>query len=115
MSDFRFADPHWVHLLWLVASAFALLAWRDRRGGAALARLVPIRLQSMLVRSASGRTRTLALGLLALAAGFLVLALMRPQLGLRYVATPRVGAEIMVCLDVSRSMLAEVPAFGPCR
>ena len=32
---------------------------------------------------------------------------MRPQWGLRHVATPRVGAEIMVALDVSRSMLAE--------
>jgi Ca-activated chloride channel family protein len=32
---------------------------------------------------------------------------MRPQWGLHYVSTPRVGAEIMICLDVSKSMLAE--------
>ena len=32
---------------------------------------------------------------------------MRPQWGLTYQETPRVGAQIMVCLDVSKSMLAE--------
>ena len=42
-----------------------------------------------------------------LVALFGVLALMRPQWGLRYVETPRTGAELMVALDVSRSMLAE--------
>jgi Ca-activated chloride channel family protein len=46
-------------------------------------------------------------GLLTAAGLFMVLALMRPQWGMRFVATPRVGAEIMIALDVSRSMLAD--------
>ncbi len=37
----------------------------------------------------------------------MVVALMQPQWGERFVATPRVGAEIMIALDVSRSMLAD--------
>ena len=45
--------------------------------------------------------------LLGLAGVCLVAALMRPQWGLRFEEAPRAGAEIMICLDVSRSMLAE--------
>jgi Ca-activated chloride channel family protein len=37
----------------------------------------------------------------------LVLALMRPQWGVEFVTSPQVGAEIMIALDVSKSMLAE--------
>ena len=37
----------------------------------------------------------------------MVAALMQPQWGERFVTTPRVGAEIMIALDVSRSMLAD--------
>ena len=45
---------------------------------------------------------------LLLVAGFaMAAALLQPQMGERYVATPRVGAEIMIALDVSRSMLAD--------
>ena len=47
------------------------------------------------------------LGLLAVAGLAMAVALMQPQWGERYVSTPRVGAEIMIALDVSRSMLAD--------
>ena len=107
MSDFRFADPQWVHALWLVIAFVALLFWLDRRGGSALEQLVSLRLQTRLVQRSTALNRRLSLLLLGLAGVFLVLALMRPQWGLHYVATPRVGAEIMICLDVSKSMLAE--------
>ena len=107
MSDFRFAEPQWVHALWVLFSFVALLFWLDRRGGSALGRLVSSRLQSRLVQRSAALNRRLSLLLLGLSGVFLVLALMRPQWGLHYVATPRVGAEIMICLDVSKSMLAE--------
>jgi Ca-activated chloride channel family protein len=45
--------------------------------------------------------------LIGLSAACLVVALMRPQLGVRHVAAQRVGAQIMLALDVSKSMLAE--------
>ncbi len=107
MSDFRFADPQWVHALWVLLAFVTLLFWLDRRSGSALERLVSSRLQSRLVQRSAALNRRLSLLLLGLTGVFLVLALMRPQWGLHYVATPRVGAEIMICLDVSKSMLAE--------
>jgi Ca-activated chloride channel family protein len=107
VSEFRFADPQWVHALWGVLGFVALLLWLDRRSGSALGRVVAEALQHRLVRGPSGWRRRLGIALLGLAGACLVVALMRPQWGLRHVPTQRVGAEIMVCLDVSRSMLAE--------
>jgi Ca-activated chloride channel family protein len=107
VSEFRFAEPQWAHALWGLLAFVLLLFWLERRGGSALGRLVSGPLQSRLVaRPRSGR-RQLRIVLIGLSVGFLILALMRPQWGLRHVAAPRVGAEIMICLDVSRSMLAE--------
>ncbi|MDB4433157.1 VWA domain-containing protein [bacterium] len=107
MSAFRFAEPQWVHALWAVLVFVVLLFWLDRRRGSALDRLLGRRLQERLVHRPAPWRRLARVLLLGLSAAALVLALMRPQWGMRYVATPRVGAEIMIGLDVSRSMLAE--------
>ena len=107
MSEFRFAEPGFVHGLWAVLGFALLLIALERRSGGALARLVGPSLRGRLLEGPANWRRMARIGLLALSAAFLVLALMRPQWGLRHVATPRVGAEIMVALDVSRSMLAE--------
>jgi Ca-activated chloride channel family protein len=107
VNGLHFAEPGWVHALWAVFAVVALLAALERRGTGALERLVSPALQQRLVQRPSPWRRWLRIGLLGLAGVALVLSLMRPQLGLRHVATPRVGAEIMIALDVSRSMLAE--------
>ncbi|MBW2281481.1 MAG: VWA domain-containing protein [Deltaproteobacteria bacterium] len=107
MSGPSFAEPQMAHLFWLLAAALAGLFWLERRGGADLARFVAPPLQSRLVSRPARWRRRLRLVLLGLSAACAILALMRPQWGLRYVVTPRVGAEIMIALDVSRSMLSE--------
>jgi Ca-activated chloride channel family protein len=107
VSEFRFAEPEWAQALWGVLALVALLVWLEHRGEGALDRLVSGPLQARLIARPSAWQRYLRIALIGLAAASLVLALMRPQWGLRHVATPRVGAEIMICLDVSKSMLAE--------
>ncbi|NLS95525.1 MAG: VWA domain-containing protein [Planctomycetaceae bacterium] len=107
MSDFRFANPNWIHAVWLVAGLVMLLLWFDWRRGDVLSRLVSTTMQGRLVQRLSRGRRWLSIGLLGLAGLSLVVALMRPQWGLTYRETPRVGAQIMICLDVSKSMLAE--------
>jgi len=107
MNDLTFAAPQWIHLLWAVAACVALLAWLERRGQGDLGRFVAAGLQPRLVQRTTPLRRTLRLAFLGLTGVFLTLALMRPQWGAQFVSTPRVGAQIMVCLDVSRSMLAE--------
>jgi Ca-activated chloride channel family protein len=107
VSEFRFAEPQWAHAIWLLVAFVLLLFWLERRGGSALDRLVSGSLQPRLVSRPSARRRQLRLLLTGLSLGFLIVALMRPQWGLRHVVAPRIGAEIMICLDVSKSMLAE--------
>jgi Ca-activated chloride channel family protein len=107
VSEFRFAEPQWAHALWALVAFVAVLFWLERRGGSALGRLVAGTLQSRLVARPSPGRRQLRIVLIGLSMAFLIVALMRPQWGLRHVVAPRVGAEIMICLDVSKSMLAE--------
>ena len=107
MSDFRFAEPQWAHALWAVLLLTAGLIALEIRSNRSLDQFLSRTLQSRLVGRTSRALRIVRAGLLGCCGIFLVLAAMRPQLGLTFVETPRVGAEIMVCLDVSRSMLAE--------
>jgi len=107
MSDFQFAEPHWIHLIWLVVLFLGLLIWLDQRGSVKLDRLISPLMQRRLVLRPSRWRRLFVIGLIGLSAFALVLALMRPQWGFHYERTPRVGAQLMIALDVSRSMLAE--------
>ena len=107
MNSLYFAQPQWFHLFWTVAVSLGIMIWLERRAGGDLTQFMHPLLQSRLVRAISPTRRYLRIILLGLCGFFLILSLMRPQWGVRFVATPRVGAEIMVCLDVSKSMLAE--------
>ena len=107
MSEFQFAEPQYIHGIWPVLLIVASLVWLERRGGHLLGRFMDPALQGRLVSKPTGLRRSLRIGLLAVAALSLLAALMRPQWGVEFVTAPRVGAEIMIALDVSKSMLAE--------
>jgi Ca-activated chloride channel family protein len=107
VSELHFAEPHWLYAAGVVAVVLAALVALDRRGGRALERLVGLALQPRLVSRPTALRRHLRLALLALSALSLVVALMRPQWGVEFVKAPQIGAEIMIAIDVSRSMLAE--------
>ena len=107
MTGFHFAEPQWVHMLWAVFLCIAGLFLLERRAGLSLSHFMAHPLQARLVQRTSDTRRTVRLLFLTLTGLFLTLALMRPQWGVQFLATPRAGAEIMVCLDVSKSMLAE--------
>jgi Ca-activated chloride channel family protein len=107
MSDFRFANPEGAVGLWVVLAIVVVLLWLERRRGDALSRFVLPGMQSRLVARPALLRRVAVIILLGISAACLVLAWMRPQHGLTYVKSPRVGAQIMFCLDVSKSMLAE--------
>lgn len=107
MNEFRFAEPGWIHLLWLVAAAAGLLVLLEFRGRSVLEQFVSRIMQPRLVRRSALWQRLASLSLLSLAMAALVVALMRPQWGIRVERSVRVASQIMICLDVSRSMLAE--------
>lgn len=111
----------WAHpqVLWLLAGAVPLLAllaaWSWRRRCELVARFVPARLQQRLAPGIS-RGRYAARHALWLAglAG-LLLALARPRLGVTDVEARQRGLDVLVAIDVSRSMLAEDDGAGVTR
>jgi Ca-activated chloride channel homolog len=107
VSDLHFEAPLWVHAFWGLLALGVGLVLLERRGGRALDRLVTPWLAARLVERPAPWRRHARVALLLLCLAATIVALMRPQWGLRYVQASRVGAELMICLDVSRSMLAE--------
>jgi Ca-activated chloride channel family protein len=108
-SDWTWKHDGWIHLVWAVLALVAVLIVLELRGRDALARFLSLRMQRRLaVRPSTARTiARLALVAVSLLAG--VGALMRPQAPAEgeQVVSLRAAADIMVVLDVSRSMLAE--------
>jgi Ca-activated chloride channel family protein len=107
MNQFRFANIEWLHAMWIVLGLGLLLVALELRGGRILERLLSPLMLSRLVRRPSLTRRLWSLLLLCASLSFLVLALMRPQWGSTVQLQTRVDSQIMICLDVSRSMLAE--------
>ena len=104
----KFALVQW---LWaapaLALFCVAFLAWGARRRRQSLHRVLAPRLHALLVRSVDARKRALKAGLFIAGLVLLLASLARPLLGLREVQVERAGVDVLLALDVSRSMLAE--------
>ena len=104
---FRFASPEWLFAFLLVpalAGGFWLAAWRR---GVLLARFGDSPLVARLTDSVNRRGRWVKAALQLAAVSLLILALARPQFGTRVETVRRRGQDVMVAVDLSRSMLAE--------
>ncbi len=103
----RFAALAYAHLLWLLPALLVLYIYAFTRKRQALAEFLDVVLTPRLVPTLSrARQWCKALCLLG-AVGCLVLALMQPQWGQEWQEVQRQGRDLMLVLDVSRSMLAE--------
>lgn len=109
VSDWTFLYPHRIHLIWPAIGFVLLLAWLEFRGRGALKRFMSEHMGKRLTRSLSRGQRIFRLILISASILFAIVALMRPQ-SLRPSESSwakEAAAEIMVALDVSRSMLAQ--------
>jgi Ca-activated chloride channel family protein len=109
VNGLEFAHPERVHLFWPAALVAGFLAWRELGRGPALRAQLSAVMQRRLVL-APRRTRRLVRAALAFAAlGLGILALMQPQArgDVEMTSSGRASADVMVVLDVSRSMLAD--------
>lgn len=107
MTAVHFADPQWFHLVWAVLAFGGLLIALEGRGNKLLERFLHPAMQARLVSKPASGFRILSTALLIFAGLATTLALMRPQWDLEFIQSRAVGAEIMIAVDVSRSMLAE--------
>jgi Ca-activated chloride channel family protein len=107
MNDIFFDHGNYVHLLWLaplLAGVAAYGFWRKRR---ALESFASANLLGSLMPRVSITRQYVKSALLILALIFVVLAMTGPRWGVYFEEVERKGVDIVVALDVSRSMLAE--------
>jgi Ca-activated chloride channel family protein len=103
-----FGEPLWLVAALVVAVA-ALLFWRraDRRRRADLTRFASLHLLPDLTAEVSPRRRATKRGLVLAAVALCGAALADPRWGFRWEETRRRGIDVLIALDVSRSMLAQ--------
>jgi Ca-activated chloride channel family protein len=103
----RFAALAYAHFLWLLPALLVLYIYAFARKRQALVEFLEVVLTPRLVPTLS-RVRQWCKALCLIGAvGCLVLALMQPQWGQEWQEVQRQGRDLMIVLDVSRSMLAE--------
>ena len=100
------AFPWLILIPLVVAGLTALWMWSRRRTRAILRGTWNTPLLARLTASIDARRRGLKQVFLAAGLCFLVAALARPQWGRREIELERTGVDLVIALDVSRSMLA---------
>ena len=103
----RFAALSYVHLLWLLPALLALYVNGFARRRRALSAFVDAAVAPRLTQDLRHNRRWLKALCLLGAAGAMIMALTQPQWGRRWQEVQHRGRDVMIVLDVSRSMLAE--------
>ena len=103
----RFAALSYVHLLWLLPALLALYVYGFARKRRVLSAFVDPSLAPRLTAGLSRSRRWLKALCLLGAVAAMIAALTQPQWGRRWQDVQRRGRDVMILLDVSRSMLAE--------
>jgi Ca-activated chloride channel family protein len=109
LSGFAFAHP-WVLLLLLLIPLFAWL--KGKFGGTAGVTFSNTAMLAKIGNRRRSRAGAFLAALTYLALAFFIVALARPQLGRVTTRVQATGVDIMLVLDVSRSMLAEDFTIG---
>lgn len=104
---FRFAHPEFLYLLLLLPALFVFYIYARMWRRKAIKRYGNPALLAELMPDASSKRHHLKFWLLFGAIAMVIIVICGPQFGSKLETVKRQGVEIMVCLDVSNSMLAE--------
>jgi Ca-activated chloride channel family protein len=102
-----FTHPAVLLLLWLLPLLAGVLVYAHRRRAALARRFVEPAMQTRLIPPTQLLRPWLKGGLLLLGLALAVVAAARPRFGVYYEKIRQRGVDCFICLDVSRSMLAE--------
>ena len=107
MEVLRFENPQLLHLLWgvFVLIAFFMLVVRYKK--VLLQKFGNFESMHKLMRQYSALRRNVKIIIIIVSYIFFVIALANPQIGTKLEDVKREGVDIIVALDVSKSMLAE--------
>ncbi|MCP4649713.1 MAG: VWA domain-containing protein [PVC group bacterium] len=103
----RFGDLQYLWLLLLIPGCIIFYVWAFKAKRRALEKFAQSEILSHLMQKVSKRKQKIRPVLFVLGVLFLVLALIQPKWGYRWEEVKRRGLDIVVALDVSKSMMAE--------
>jgi Ca-activated chloride channel family protein len=103
----KFAAEGWFLALVLVPALAGFFAWTSARRRRALLRFADARLLPLLRPAASDWRRRAKAAMVLAAVAFLIVSLARPQFGTTTEEVRRKGIDLVIAVDVSRSMLAQ--------
>ncbi|MBN1560577.1 VWA domain-containing protein [candidate division KSB1 bacterium] len=106
----RFANSYLLYLLCVLPAliVFYVLAFRSKRR--AMERFGSLELMKKLSRNTSPRRQAAKIALILMAIFVIIFAVGRPQIGTKIEEVKREGVDVLVAIDVSKSMLArDVP------
>jgi Ca-activated chloride channel family protein len=104
----------WVlQALWLLPLLVALYWWAERRRAVMVGRIVAPKLRAALAGTASPLRRWFRASCVVLSIALLIATLAGPRLGYNTLQVPHRGRDVIIAMDVSRSMLA--PDVAPSR
>src|SRR5688572_14839508 len=103
----KFGHIEFLWLLLLVPALVLFYVWAYKKKKALLDLFAESGLRERLLEGVSFTRQKLKSGLIVTAVLFLILALIRPKWGFHWEEVQRKGVDIMVTLDVSKSMLAQ--------
>lgn len=104
---FRFGNEIWLYAL-LIIPALLVVFWLNARWRKrAIQQLADAEVFENLIPAFSTALPIWKRFLFVLGVAFLVVGIANPQIGTKYEEVKREGFELMICLDVSNSMLAE--------
>ncbi|MBO4659651.1 MAG: VWA domain-containing protein [Prevotella sp.] len=104
---FRFESPIYLYLLLLVPVIVVIRYLCSRDKMRKLKRFGDPELLKDMMQDVSKYRPTVKFWLLLAALAMLILAMARPQMGSRLSSEKRQGVEVIICMDISNSMLAE--------
>jgi Ca-activated chloride channel family protein len=102
----RFGAIQWLWALWVIPIFIGFLVWVHRQRAKGAARFAEASLWQRLAGVPPGRAAWWKSALFILAVALIIVGLASPQWGARAVMLQRRGLDIVVALDVSKSMLA---------
>ena len=104
---FRFEHPNYLYLFFLLPAFFALFLYAMYIKKRNLKRFGERKTIDVLMPDASLRKQYLKFGLLFAALALFILVIAGPQFGSKVETVKKQGIEVMICLDVSNSMLSD--------
>jgi Ca-activated chloride channel family protein len=103
----QFGKLEYIYLLWLVPAAALFLSYAFKKKAAALEKFSQRELLKNLISDVSLTKQKAKASLLVAAVALAVFALLNPKWGYHWEEVRRKGVDIVIALDVSKSMLAQ--------